>query len=254
MYDYIKITDDELDALPPGIAGFVAYEALCRDRLRDALQNYSDQDDDSEPRQSYLTKVLSAAEHYDVPVLVDVDFEVDGNYNDSYAKRLFQTIDREITKLRLKTISDRKGTAVIEAPQKLKVEHLIGQLRTRIADSELEDRTKTKLYKKLDELMAIMKGKPTLQATMVTIASIFTAINQGQAAIIKLPDTISAIAEIFGHAQEDAEAKALEYKSPRRIENHSEDSYDAGSSAKPTPTPKPSLHRESYDLNDDIPF
>ncbi len=253
MYDYIKITDAELDALPPGLAGFVAYEALCRERLADALKGYGQNDDESEPRQSYLTKVFSAAEHYDVPVLADVDVEVNGNYDGNYERRLFQTIDREITKLRLKTISNRKGTAVIEPAQVSKIEHHVSQLRTRITDSELEDRTKTKLYKKLDEILAIMKGKPTLQATMVTIASIFTAINQGQAVIIKLPETISAIAEIFGHAQEDADTKALEYKPQKLIEDHSEDSYE-GFSTKPKPKPKPTGPRENYDLNDDIPF
>ena len=251
MYEYIKITDAELDALPPGIAGFVAYEALCRERLAEALKGYGQNDDEAEPRQSYLTKVFSAAEHYDVPVLADIDFEVNGNYDDNYARRLFQTIDKEVTKLRLKTISDRKGTAVIEAPQALKIEHHVSQLRTRITESELEDRTKTKLYKKLDEILAIMKGKPTLQATMVIIASFFTTINQAEAAIIKLPETISSIAEIFGHAQEDADTKALEYKPQKRLEDHSDD-YSSGFSTKPAP--KPTGPSESYDLNDDIPF
>lgn len=254
MFEYIKITDAELDALPPGIAGFVGYEALCRERLSEALKSYGDRDDDSEPRQSYLTKVFSAAEHYGVKALEDVDFEVDGNYDGNYARRLFQMIEKETTKLRLQTIRDRKGTAVIEPAQVSKIEHHVSQLRTRITGAEeLDERTKAKLYKKLDEILAIMKGKPTLQATMVVIASFFTAVNQGQAAIIKLPETISAIAEIFGHAQEDADTKALEYKPQKLIEDHSEDSYERFST-KPKPTPKPTGPRESYDLNDDIPF
>ena len=250
MFDYINITDSELDALPPGLAGFVGYEALCREKLKEALKGYGQNDDDTEPRNSYLTKVFSAAEHYDVPTLNEIEFEINGNHDDMSMRRLFQTIDREVTKLRLQTIKDRKGTAVIDPPQVAKIEHLISQLRQRVADSDMEDRTKQKVNKKLDELLAIMKGKPTLQATMVVIASIFTAINQGQAAIIKLPETISAIAEIFGHAQEDADAKALEYKPQKLIEDHSEDSYERGFTTKPKPTgPK-----ETYDLNDDIPF
>ena len=252
MYEYIKITDDELDALPPGLAGFVAYEALCRERLAECLKGYGPNDDETEPRQSYLTKVFSAAEYYQVPVLDEVGFEINVNYDDNYARRLFHTIDKEVTRLRLKTISDRKGTAVIEAPQILKVEHLVSQLRTRIAESDLEGRTKAKLYRKLDELLAIMKGKPTLQATMVVIASIFTAINQGQAAIIKLPETISAIAEIFGHAQEDAAIKALEYKPQKRLEDHSDDSSLGFTTKRSTTTQ--AGPREAYDLNDDIPF
>lgn len=252
MFDYINITDSELDALPPGLAGFVGYEALCREKLKEALKNYNHNDDDTEPRNSYLTKVFSAAEHYGVPVLDEIEFEINGNHDDMSMRRLFQTIDREVTKLRLQTIRDRKGTAVIEPPQVAKIEHLVSQLRQRVTDStDMDERTKQKVYKKLDELLAIMKGgKPTLQATMLVIASIFTAINQGQAAIIKLPETISAIAEIFGHAQEDADQKALEHKPQKLIEDHSEDSYESGFTTKPKPTgPK-----ETYNLNDDIPF
>ena len=67
MFESISISDEELAALPGGFAGFVAYEALCREKLQDVLRNYTHNDDDSEPRQSYLTKVFSAAEHYGVP-------------------------------------------------------------------------------------------------------------------------------------------------------------------------------------------
>ncbi|RZJ43858.1 MAG: hypothetical protein EON87_11285 [Brevundimonas sp.] len=254
MYEYIKITDAELDALPPGLAGFVAYEALCRDRLRDCLRDYGQNDDETEPRQSYLTKVLSAAEHYHVPVLEEVEFEINGNYDGNYERRLFQMIEKETNKLRFQTISARKGTAVIETPQALKIEHHISQLRVRITESELEDRIKSKLYRKLDEILSILKGKPTLQATMLVIASFFTAINQAEAAIIRLPETMSAIAEIFGHAQEEAETKALEHMPQKLIEDQTEDRYDAGLSTKPKQTPRKSAPRESYDLNDDIPF
>lgn len=223
----------------------MGYEALCREKLKEALKGYG-HNDDTEPRNSYLTKVFSAAEHYGVPVLDEIEFEINGNHYDMSMRRLFQTIYREVTKFRLQTIRERKGTAVIEPPQVAKIEHLVSQLRQRVTDStDMDERTKQKVCKKLDELLGIMRGgKPTLQATMVVIASIFTAINQGQAAIIKLPETISAIAEIFGHAQEDADLKALEH------EDHSEDSYETGFTTKPKPTgPK-----ETYHLNDDIPF
>lgn len=252
MIDYINITDAELDALPRGVPGFVGYEALCREKLKEVLANYSHDDDDTEPRNSYLTKVFSAAEHYDIPVLNEVEFEINASHDHMSSLRLFQMIDREVTKLRLQTIRDRKGTAVIEPPQVAKIEHMIAQLRQRVADSDMEDRTKQKVYRKLDELLAIMKGKPTLQATMVVIASIFTAINQGQAAIIKLPETISAIAEIFGHAQEDADTKALEYKPQKLIEDHS-DGYARGRKTTSGKS-KAGGPREAYDLNDDIPF
>jgi len=253
MFESINISDEELAALPTGMAGFVAYEALCRDKLKEILSRYSHNDDDSEPRHSYLTKVFSAAEYYNVPILEDEGFEIHPDFDDVASRRLFQLIDREVTKLRLQTIPDRKALAVIEPVQATKIEHLVGQLRQRITDSDIDDGKKAKLYKKLDELLAVMKGKPTLQATMVVIASFFTAINQGEAAIIKLPDTISAIAEVFGHAQQDADKKLLEHKSQKLIEDHSDD-YSSGFSTKPKPEAKQTGPRGSYDLNDDIPF
>lgn len=241
MFESINISDEELAALPEGMAGFVAYEALCREKLRDVLGNYGHNDDDSEPRYSYLTKVFSAAEHYRVPILEDEDFRVHPDFNEMEARRLFQLIEKEITKLRLQTIPDRKALSVIEPVQVTKIEHLVAQLRQRIVESELDDSKKAKLYKKLDELQAVMKGKPSLAATMVVVASIFTAINQAEAAIIKLPEVISSITEIFGLAQQEADKKLLEHKAQKMIEDKSsktdaKDSY------------------ESFDLNDDIPF
>ena len=79
---------------------------------------------------------------------------------------------------------------------------------------------------------------------MVVIASIFTAINQGEAAVIKLPEVISAVMEVFGHAQEDADEKLLEAKVAQlRIEHQ-----------KRVDEPEADTPRDSYDSNDDIPF
>lgn len=246
MLESIIITDQEMAALPDGIAGFLEYEGLCRAKLNSTISRADPNDDTMDIRVSYLTNVINAAVHYDVTSLKWMEFEPGDSFDYSKARAIARQIDSEVSKMRFVAMGERRPVLVIEEPQRAKVEHLIGQLRDRVRDSDLDERKKAKLAKKLDELAGLFAGKsqPTLKDTMIVIASIFTAINQGEAAIIKLPETISAVLEVFGHAQEDANEKLLEAKVAQlRIEHQKGED-------EPTP-PGP---RETYDLNDDIPF
>lgn len=238
MLESILITEEEMLALPEGTAGFLEYENLCRARLNSVLSRSDQNDDTLDIRVSYLTNVINAASYYGVSALKDMDFEAGGDFDYSSARAVARLIDKEVSKMRFKAMGERRPALIVEESQRAKVEHLIGQLRERVRESDLDDRKKAKLGKKLDELAAMFAGssKPSLQATMIVIASIFTAINQAEAAIIKLPDVISAVLEVFGHAQEDANAKLLEDKVARlRIEHQKRDA------ASPNPS-------------DDIPF
>ena len=229
MLESIQISDKEMASLPEGAAGFLEFESICRGKLNSVLSKAEDNEDTADIRISYLTNVINAAEHFDVSDIRYLDFDPDATPNYSVIRAIARQIDGEVSKMRFQAMRERRPVAIVDEPQRAKVEHLLAQLRARVKESELDQRKKIKLEKKLDELAAMFSGKsqPTLRDTMIVVASIFTAINQAEAAIIKLPDTISAVLEVFGHAQEDAETKLLESKVARlRLEHQASDAED----------------------------
>lgn len=237
MLDSILITDEEMEALPPGLSGFLAFEKLCQIRLAEIEEYRGENGDTLDARISYFNNVISAAEYFEIDSLTRLDFDPDVDFSYDKSRSIARLIQKEITRLRFMSLKDNKPVPYVDEPKRSKIEHLITQLRQRVEDSDIDDRKKEKLLKKIDELNKIFKkgGSANLQVTMLTIASFFTAINQAEAAIIKLPEVISVVLEAFGHAQEDADQRSLEVKVRKLIEHHNKESDDSN-------------------IDDDIPF
>lgn len=241
MLDTIYITDEEMAALPDGIPGFLAFETLCRKRLQDILNSYGPNDNDIDVRISYISNVIAASEHYEVPGLKELEFNPGYNFDYDAARYMAREIDRVVSRMRFASLRNQRPEIVIEEPKRQKIAHLIEALRKRVEEStDLSERQQRQLLRRIDELsrMFASGSKPSLQATMVVIASIFTAINQAEAAVIKLPDVVNAVLELFGHAEEEAHERLLEQKQQKLIEDHRADRSDP-------PETSPS---------DDIPF
>ena len=246
MLESILITDDEMSDLPTGVAGFLAYESLCRTKLHSILNRSSEHDDTMDIRISYLTNVVNAASFYEVSNLQNMDFDPGAHFDNADARNVARKIDNEVSKLRFVALGEKRPNVALTASQTSKIDHLLKQLHQRVFENpDLDERKKDKLLKKIDELSSMFKGgaKPSLQATMVVIASIFTAINQGEAAVIKLPEVITAVLEIFGHAREDAEQKLLHKEVQKLIAHH------GGEDGEVIP-----VVSSDEDLDDDIQF
>lgn len=218
MLETIQISDEEMAGLPDGTPGFLAFEALCREKLEELLKRYGEHDNDIDPRISYLTNILSAADYFDIPALKDLSFDPNDSFGYGEARSIAHIIQREVTRLRFRALKERHPSAVsLQGSQQIKLEHLIEQLRQRIGDSDIDAARKAKLLKKLSELEGLVRGgRPSFRDTMVILASLAALVNQAESAIIKLPDTIAAVAEVLGMAHAEAEAKALEDRSQKK--------------------------------------
>lgn len=218
MLETIHISDDEMAGLPDGTQGFLAFEALCRERLEELLKRYGEHDNDIDPRISYLTNILSAADYFDIPALKDLSFDPNDNFGYGEARSIAHIIQREVTRLRFKALKERHPSSVVLlGAQQVKLEHLISQLRQRVTDSEIDQSRKARLLKKLAELEVIVRGgRPSFRDTMVILASLAAFVNQAESALIKLPEAIAAVAEVLGIAQAEADTKALENRADRK--------------------------------------
>ena len=148
MLESINITQEEMAGLPLGVAGFLAFEGLCREKLGVLERRHNDQDDPMDARVSYLTNVINAADHYGVPGLSAINFDPAENFDIQDARAVARLIEKETSKLRFVALKERKAVAVVDEPQRQKVEHLISQLRERVAEATaLDARKKVKLTK-----------------------------------------------------------------------------------------------------------
>jgi len=117
-----------------------------------------------------------------------------------------------------------------------------------LKEANLSDERTKILLKKVDELEAALEGKRlSFTKVMIALTALSTAVVATEQAIIKLPDTISAIHKVLGKAKEEEDSarpappKALTDQTVRLISDRSQ-SYTG---------PRESF---SADLDDEIPF
>lgn len=115
-------------------------------------------------------------------------------------------------------------------------------------ESDFDEKKKAALYKKLEALKAELTGKSAdLSRTMLIIASIMTAVNQAEAAVIKLPEAIAAVMKVIGYVKDDEEAEKARIaaeSAPKAIEDKR---------PKP-PQSKAPVGRLSSKLDGEVPF
>lgn len=114
MLESIMISDEEMAALPIGVAGFLAYENLCRMKLNSILSRSSDTDDTMDIRVSYLSNVINAAAFYEVSALKDVTFEPGDGFDYSLARMVARQIDSEVSKMRFVAMREKRPIPVVE--------------------------------------------------------------------------------------------------------------------------------------------
>lgn len=220
MFDVIHVTDDELDAIPDeGIAGFLAYERLVREKLREKGQNQPDGDPTLDAKYSYFQHVAQAAEHFDIENLRELRVAPGTSWGHDESRITAQEIEAEVTKLRFRARKVRHITHVeLSDPRRDTIQHHIAQLRVRIADSDLDVKKQEALNKKLDELLAELNGqkKVDLAKVMVILGSIATLAAGVQQNIIKFPETMATIASLLNEQKEEADAKRLT-SSPNKL-------------------------------------
>jgi hypothetical protein len=225
MFDAIHISDDELEALPDdGVEGFLAYEALVREKLRVKGEAEQSGEPSSDQRFSYLTHVSEAADHYGIPELDGLRIEPGTSLGASETRAIAQTIEREVTKLRLKARRNRQNTHVqISDSRRGTLKQHIAELRVRIVESELDDKKQAALNKKLDELLAELTGtkKVDLAKTLLIIGGVLNILNLAQQNVVRLPETMAFVAGLLTESKAEADTKLIPAKPQLLIEDQS---------------------------------
>lgn len=227
MFDTITISDEEMDALPDGIEGFLAFESLVRTRLVDMGKTEQDGQPSLDQRYSYFSHLSEAADHFDIPEVKDLRISPGNSWGYDESKKTAQQIDSEVMKLRFRARRDRLGSQVqLTETRRETIQHHIVQLRKRIAESDLDTKKQTALNKKLDELVAELSGQKKLDLAKIVLifGAIGTMVGIGantQQNIIRWPETMATIASLLDEQKEETEAKRLSGTPKLMIEDQS---------------------------------
>lgn len=236
MFDTITISDEEMDALPDGLEGFLAFESLVRTKLVEMGKSEQDGQPSLDQRYSYFSHISEAADHFDIPEVKDLRISPGNSWGYDESKRTAQQIDSEVMKLRFRARRVRGGSQLeLTDNRRETIQHHIVQLRKRIAESDLDAAKQTALYKKLDELVAELNGQKKLDLAKIVLifGAIGTLVTMGanaQQNIIRWPETMATISSLLHEQKEEADAKRL------------------------TGTPKLMIEDQSTAPDDDIPY
>ena len=228
MFDTINVTDEEMDGLPDGLEGFLAFESLVRTRLIKMGQSQQDGEPSLDQRYSYFSHVSEAADHFGIPEIKDLRVSPGNSWGYDESKATAQRIDAEVMKLRFRARRGRQGSHLeLSPPRRDTIQHHIVQLRKRIAESDLDTAKQAALNKKLDELIAELDGrkKVDLAKVLVILGGISALVTIGanvQQNIIKWPETMASIASLLDEQKEEADAKRLAHMPRLMIEDKSE--------------------------------
>jgi hypothetical protein len=229
MFDTIHVTDEEMDDLPEGVEGFLAFESLVRNRLFDMGKSEQDGLPSLDQRYSYFSHVSEAADHFDIPEVRELRIAPGNSWGYDESKKTAQQIDTEVMKLRFKNRRRRQGSYIeLSDGRTQTIQHHIAQLRVRIADSDLDPKKQAALNKKLDELLAELNGtkKVDLAKVMVILGSIATFTAAMQQNVIKFPETMATIAALLDQQKDETEALRLASAPKLLIEDKSTSSDD----------------------------
>jgi hypothetical protein len=244
------ITEEEVNSLPDGVAGFLGFERICRERLTSYLNDLGHNETEKPYRTSYCNCVAMAADEYGVDPgnLLNL-----ARFNETHNGDVFVDFDgfdgavrALVTRLQIQNArATRAGQLTLSQVDKTKIEHLVQVLRDRIAaEPKITDAKRKTLNKKLDELLENLRSnKVDLARTMIIVGGFFTAVSQGEGALIKLPETVGSIAKLVTLAKEYHDSLFPPPPEPKRITDQSKRAL-------------PTAPRESFsaDLDDEIPF
>jgi hypothetical protein len=247
MSEYDLIPEETYEALPQEANDkFAVLVRVAQTNLGRLLDQSSSGDFSTEIRAQFISIITGIADALGVEGLPDLGHDVT-NY-DKY--QMFQVhLAGVVARVRLQGQLVAKPHSVeLGRVTKARIQQEIDQLRLSIKQSDLEDKKKTALFDKLDDLEdELSKKRLSFARTMAIAASIMTIAGAGTTALANGPEAKDTITRIIGYigadkAAEEAERLRLQ-PPPKALPDHTE----------PQVKPQPRGFF-SDDLDDDVPF
>lgn len=223
---------------------FLTLERICRRRVSELITSETGDHYDEAVRVQYMNIVAAAAEELGVD---GVRINYDNNSIRSQFEEFIGLVTYQSTKLNLRTTAGSdKETVLLANATRAKIELQIRRLREMILSSDLPDKRKSGLVKRLDDLsIEVVQPRPRFAVVMAVIAAVGVAASESTSFLADAPDAIMTISRLLGVDKEAEEAEQLRLGAPPAVK------------ALPAPTEHRSIRRPAFEpggLDDDIPF
>lgn len=237
------ISAEDYNSLPADPqAKFVAFEEICRRNMNQLIHDNSPPDFDVTVRQQYMMQVSAAAEACGVSGL-----EYPWDAPSQAFENFLLTASGIVTRFRI-LHSGKPDALSVRLAQKTRgrIEQQIAKLRDLIANSDLPEKRRDKLMRKLDELsVELSQPRVSFGKTLLVLAYVGAALQGSTAMLADVPQAIATITSLLGIDKEAEEAEISRLGPP-----------PVPKALPPVPTalPAPRQGYRNFDDSDDIPF
>jgi hypothetical protein len=161
--DVVNITDDEIQGLPDEPEErFIALERIVRDRYEAAASRLDENESAIPLQRRYMSIVLPAARVYGIDGLSEWERPASNSTDWQLYDKFFADVDYCVTELRLLSADRARQYSVeLDAAAKLKLQHLVQEIRQTIDRLDVSMAKKEKLYTRLNALQAEIDRKRT---------------------------------------------------------------------------------------------
>lgn len=201
---------------------FIKLESVVRERFEDQSERLDENDSSLPLKRRYMSIVLKAAQHYNIadlsnwrlPTLRDEDWQT---YDAFIAD-----VDYCMTGLRLRKAERfREHSVALDAAAKIKLRHLLDQIRETVDKLDVSVAKKEALYSRINALLAEIERTRSLWAAFAALM-IEACDDTGQAAkklepVVRLIERVGAAIGVAKRA-EDARPRLPAPKTAKRIE------------------------------------
>lgn len=255
IFDFV--TQEELDDLPDDArTAFGQIVRLCTHRLGLEIAKHDTDDNNGweaiqEARHGYMNTLIGVAKSYDIEPFASLEIPDISEFGQVDYRRFKAKLDHYAAQLVVgNTLRGQRASVRIADPVKDDIRGYIHGLKGAIDTADLSEAKKAALRSKLAAFEAELdKRRVNLMALTYLIVDLL-----GQPGAIwasyELVQALSnkTITAVYEQKSIEDEERALALPQPiRQI-------TDARITETPAPSPCPTAPRESYDINDDIPF
>lgn len=257
------VDDEDIANAPSDDAeAFIYYARRADDKFNDRTRNLrGDNNEDwevlNEARMAFHNYIMAIADTYDISPFPDSTALENGDYGHADWRAFKSSFDYRMTKLvhAKARATNTDGFLLTEAAKEGMRRHLAG-LRKYVTETELPEKTKTKLLAKLDEFEAALhKRQMSMNAVYLFAGAILGNLSNiatvaDSAAVHKLLNSVLNVAHEEVSKTEEV-TKLMAPKPPLQLTHEK----PAASRAQPK-SPVVAVPRESFsaDLEDEIPF
>jgi hypothetical protein len=246
MIEFPMITDDELDALPDDPeAAFVQYEAILRERVREANSDRDNMTSDVE--RDYIAHVLAFVDTRSIPLKLPTNPPYDDQEFYTWYKNFTRAVDYYKARTRLEISARKKENVSVLALSpdfKTQIGGHLTAIRKIVSEADVSENKRDAIFRRINNLQEeVDRDRTRTEAALALWFDVTNAISKGAKNLDPAIKRVERIMRVLAEAKDENEQKALIAPQPKkRI-------------AAPTTAPEPSSTepRKKAD-SDEIPF